>query len=779
MQNDRPMQGIEHGAGEDDGSEARYQMLFENSSDAILITDVSTRAIRRANPAARRLLGYTEEELLQRFVSDLHPPDMLALALRDLEDVAAGKKALAADVPCVKKGGAVFYADITAAAITLGGRPKIAAFLRDVTERHAAQLRVRASEMRYRRLFESAQDGILILDAATGHIVDVNPYLANLMGYAREDFLGHQLWEIGPFKNTSAAKSSFADLQSKGYVRYEHLPLEARDGRVIDVEFVSNVYPVDRERVIQCNIRDITVRRRGEAAIEILQRAIEAVSQGIVITDPRETDNPITYASPGFERLTGYAASEVLGKNCRFMSGRDTERASLDLVRDAIAGHAGCTVEFLNYRKDGGTFWNHLTISPVRDEAGQITNFVGVQTDVSERRLLQAQFLQAQKMEAVGRLAGGVAHDFNNLLSVILSYAEIIMGDLRRDDPLRADLDEVRKAGLRAKELTQQLLAFSRQQVLEGKVLDLDQCIAGIAPMLRRLLGAGIELTVLSGAPLGSVKADAGQIDQVLMNLAVNARDAMPDGGELTLATSDVELDREYARTHHDVRPGPYVMLMVRDTGTGMDAATVTRAFEPFFTTKMTGKGTGLGLATVFGIVKQSGGHLAVESQLGRGTTFRLYFPRVSGVVAMAPPESEEAEPARGAETILLVEDDDQVRAVALSILRRSGYEVLVAPNGGEALLICEKHPAKIDLLLTDVVLPRMSGRQLAERLVPLRPGMKVLFMSGYNDDAVLQHGVLDSGVAFLQKPLSPALLSKKVREVLQSGRGPSLLPSR
>jgi len=380
-------------------------------------------------------------------------------------------------------------------------------------------------------------------------------------------------------------------------------------------------------------------------------------------------------------------------------------------------------------------------------------------------RKTEEQLRHAQKMEAVGRLAGGVAHDFNNALSVVLGYAELMADALKPEEPMRADLEEIRLAARRATDITRQLLAFSRQQVLAPKVLELDGIVSGMTGMLQRLLGADVELTILHASGLWNVHADAGQLEQVLMNLAVNAREAMPGGGKLTIETKNVELDEEYARTHPEVEPGSYVMLAVGDTGIGMDEETQKRIFEPFFTTKETG--TGLGLATVFGIVKQSGGHIWVYSELGVGTAFKVLLPRAAGAAEPRPFDHPVAVASRGTETILFVEDDDQVRAMARKILRRAGYHVLEASNAGEALLICEQHQPRIDLLVTDVVLPRMSGRHLAERLAKVRPGMKTVFVSGYTADAAIHHGLVESGIHYLAKPMTPSSLTKKVREVL------------
>jgi len=502
----------------------------------------------------------------------------------------------------------------------------------------------------------------------------------------------------------------------------------------------------------------------------------------------RETDERLAklvqHAPIGIFRST--RAGKVLSVNAALvrMLGYATaaEVIDLDMARDVYADPAERQrlldehpytdreydeMEATWKRKDGTPLHVELIGRAVRNAAGTIESYETFVRDVTEQRRLQRELVQAQKMEAVGRLAGGIAHDFNNVLTAILGSAELALETLPAGSPEREEVDEVRKAALRAADLTRQLLAFSRQQVIAPKVLNPNDVVGGMDKMLRRLLGEDVELRAALASDLGVVKVDPSQLEQVVLNLAVNARDAMPDGGTLTIETQNIELDQQYVQGHLSAQPGPYVMLAVSDTGVGMDAGTQARIFEPFFTTKEKGRGTGLGLATVYGIVKQSGGWIWVYSEPGHGTAFKVYFPRVAAVAApatasVAPPTS-----VRGSETILVVEDDETIRNLVLKVLKGNGYTVLAAANGDEAERVAGQHRGRIHLLMTDVVLPGLSGPEVARRLVTTRTDTRVLYLSGYTNDAVLRRGVLEAGVAFLQKPFTPGVLGRKIREVL------------
>jgi two-component system, cell cycle sensor histidine kinase and response regulator CckA len=415
----------------------------------------------------------------------------------------------------------------------------------------------------------------------------------------------------------------------------------------------------------------------------------------------------------------------------------------------------------------GTTRWFQTIKVPLSLPGHEMKMMLGVGTDITARKGLEEQLRQSQKMEAVGRLAGGIAHDFNNVLTAILGYSQMLLVDLPEGDTRREDVQEIEHAANRAASLTRQLLAFSRRQVLQPQILDLNALVENLDKFLRRLIGEDIDLRVHSSPELWLVSADSGQMEQVIMNLAVNSRDAMPTGGKLTLETANVELDAGYAQRHLAVTPGQYVMLAVSDTGTGMDEETQARIFEPFYTTKTSGKGTGLGLSTVYGIVKQSGGNIWVYSEIGRGTTFKIYLPRTSESGSPVRPIKAEATDLRGTETILLVEDEDPVRALAGKVLRGLGYQVLEAKLGRQALDIAAAHDDVIDLLLTDVVMPEYSGSELSRKLAQSRPAIKVLYMSGYTDEAVIHHGVLAANIAYLQKPFTPDVLAAKVREVI------------
>jgi len=512
------------------------------------------------------------------------------------------------------------------------------------------------------------------------------------------------------------------------------------------------------------------VRRRDMISLlnkseRMVVALLESASQAIISID---RTGKIVLANPRTEEMFGYTREELLDYGIELLV-PDAKRAAHSHQRAAYfaSPHVrpmGIGMELAGRRKDGTEFPVEVSLSYVQIEEG--TFAIAFVSDISQRKSLEEQLQHAQKMEAVGRLAGGVAHDFNNMLTVISGYNRMLLDELSPKDPLREYVEEALTAADRAADLTNQLLTFSRRQITQPRVINVNTVIRHSEKMLRRLIGEDIELVFRLSGDAGNIKVDPGHLEQAIVNLAVNSRDAMPLGGRLAVETTNVHLDENYARSHLGVKPGAFVMIAVSDNGTGMDAGTRQRVFEPFFTTKEKGKGTGLGLATVYGIVKQAGGDIWVYSELGQGTTFKLYFPRVMEA-STEEPVSDVLQPANSMETVLVVEDEQSVRDLTVKMLERLGYRILTAASGPEAIEISRGHAGPIALMLTDVVMPNMSGRQLADALRPQRPDMKVLFLSGYTEDTIVNHGVLDPNVQFLPKPFSREVLARKMREVL------------
>jgi PAS domain S-box-containing protein len=758
----------------------------------------------------------------------------------------------------------------------------------------SADQALRTSELSYRRLFEAAQDGILILDAVTGRVNDVNPFLIKLLGFSHDEMVGRTVGELSPFKDVVSNQAMLALLQKDRYVRYHDLPLETKVGRKVDVEFVSNVYSVGDAQVIQCNIREITQRKRAEEALresqlmlgeiinalparvfwkdrnlvylgcntvfardagfagpkdmigkndnqmvwreqaeayrrddwqviesgqpkllieesqttpagktitllssklplrdargeiigmlgtylDITERkqaeasrdrlatAVEQASETIVITDTKGT---ILYANPAFEKTSGYTRAEALGQNPRVLKSGKQDAEFYRQMWAVLQRGEVWNGHFINRRKDGTLYEEEANISPVRDAAGKIINYVAVKRDVTHEVQLETQFRQAQKMEAVGQLAGGVAHDFNNILAVIQMQSSLLKSDGLSTEQTEL-ADGITESVQRAVALTRQLLLFSRREVFQPRDLELNETIAATTKMLKRMLGETIEMQLKLAAQPLFLHADAGMLDQVLMNLCVNARDAMPGGGHLLIETAGVELDELAVGQSVQARAGSFVRLSVSDNGGGIPPEILPQIFEPFFTTKDVGKGTGLGLATVFGIVQQHQGWINVYSEVGHGTTFRIYLPRLTGNVVVKPAPPALAAMRGGHETILLAEDDPALRVAVRKALSQLGYRILEAPTGVKALAVWQENRNEISLLLTDLVMPDgMTGKALAQRLLQENSKLKVIYMSGYSAEVVGKDFPFTEDVNFLTKPFPAQKLAQTIRDRLDA----------
>jgi two-component system cell cycle sensor histidine kinase/response regulator CckA len=638
-------------------------------------------------------------------------------------------------------------------------------------------LRGRAHEAeRLRRFYEALSCGIIVQDAA-GRVVHANQAARDLLGTTDVVLAGSPGSDHRVVHEDGSSAEGNAHPLSRA--RQTGQPIRGVVHGVFTGTASERWCLVDAVPVFDpatgllveavASITDITQRRRAETELrntsDTLSALIQASPLAIFAFDPA---GKLTSWNAAAERMFGWKAPEVLGHTLPGIA-PDQLREFREHHLAVLAGKSFIDLEVRWQRRDGALLMLSLALAPLYGGLSEVRGVIALAADLTERKKLESQLRQSQKMEAVGQLAGGVAHDFNNLLTAIMGYTSLLLKVVPPQDPKHEDLLEIDRAAGRATELTQQLLAFSRRQMLKPTLLDLNAVLSDTMRLLGRLLGEHIELAILPDTALGMVRADRGQIEQVIINLAVNARDAMQGGGRLVLETRNVTLDRTYASQHPGATEGEFVMLAVTDTGTGMDAATQARIFEPFFTTKERGKGTGLGLSTVYGIIKQSGGTIYVYSEPEMGTTFKIYLPRVMAGGPTKMPALVKPANVRGTETVLVVEDEEGVRSLTCRVLQTYGYTVLEAENGGEALLIAEQHSSPIHLLLTDVVLPRMSGRKLAERLVRTQPDLRILYMSGYTDGSIVNHGILDPGTAFLQKPFTPEALAQKLREVLDS----------
>ncbi|HEU5219313.1 MAG TPA: PAS domain S-box protein, partial [Gemmatimonadales bacterium] len=752
-------------------------MAVDQSPAVIFITDPHG-TIEYVNARFTEITGYSPAEAVganpRLLKSGNTPPETYHALWKRLREGGVWR----GEIQNRRKNGALYWDAATISPIRdeKGIVTHFLAIQQDITERKRIERDLLDREERFRELAENISEVFYIVDADFRETLYVNPAYEKLWGMPRSTIYEQPMSFLAPIHEEDRPRllANIARVRAgedPGSLEFRILPRDGREMRWV----LSHAVPVCNDQGEVYRIAgfalDITDRRRAQEALLTNERRLRALFETVsMIVLVLDADGNIEYLNPFALTLTGYSLTEVLGRSWFELFLPESIRSQTYGVFHDLMDHnrhihnknviATRTGELRNIA------WHNTVL---RDEQGRSSGTLSVGEDVTEYARLEEQYLQAQKMEAVGRLAGGVAHDFNNLLTIIMSYGELLWDGLPDADPRHEDVAAILKAAGAAAGLTRQLLAFSRQQVIHPRPVKLEDVVAESGRLLARVIGEDIELHFTLGTDPSTVLIDPGQLEQVIMNLVVNARDAMPGGGRLTIETSVTDLDEDYARTHWPAIAGRYAVLAVSDTGVGMTEEVRARIFEPFFTTKEAGKGTGLGLSTVYGIIKQSAGSIWVYSEPGRGTTFKIHLPLVNQASSPLIHHPVPGEIPRGVETILLVEDSAAVRAVARRILERFGYTVLEALSGQSALDLASKRAGSIDLLLTDVVMPEMSGRELTDRFKDIRPATRILYMSGYTDDAVVRHGILDTGVAYLQKPFTPEEMARKVRQVLDA----------
>ena len=745
-------------------SEARYRTLVELAVDGILLGSAEGIIIE-ANEQACAMFDLDRSQLVGRPAGNLPLSWDQGQPAPFSFDLLNQGLTLRSECVCRHDDGTWVALELRTKMMPDG---LYQSMVRDVTERQRMEQSLRESEQKFAITFAASPDAVNINRLEDGLYVEINNGFTELTGYTREDVRGKTAHAIDIWDDLADRQRLVEDLRAKGYCENLEAQFRCKDGRMKTGLMSGRVIQLHGEPHILSITRDITPRKQNEAKLERLRVAIEQAGEVIVITD---AEGAIQYANPAFERVTGYTVEEAIDQNPRLLKSGVQEASFYQNLWATISQGQTWTGRIVNRHKNGLLFTEEATISPVFDNHGAIVNFVAVKRDITAHLKLESQFIQAQKMESVGRLTGGVAHDFNNMLAIILGYADLAIGQTDPAHKAYPCLERISEAAAKSADIVRQLLAFARKQTITPQVIRLNSTVEGMLKMLRRLIGEDIELIWRPSLDLAPILIDPAQLDQILANLCVNARDAIRDTGTILIETRMISVSGQQREDNPECQPGSYVQLAICDNGCGMDHAVLANIFEPFFTTKEPGIGTGLGLATVYGIVKQNGGFIEVVSEPGQGTVFKINLPAQRAEAAILAEEGVRPTRSNHGETILLVEDDPVILDMCALMLKQLGYRVLAAKNPSVALQTASEHAGEIALLLTDVIMPEMNGRQLSQQLLTLYPRMQVLFISGYTADAIAHHGVLEEGLHFLQKPFSRTDLSWAVKEVLAGAR--------
>ncbi|MDR2550532.1 MAG: PAS domain S-box protein [Desulfobulbus sp.] len=743
-------------------SEERYRGLIELAVDGIVLGN-GEGIITEINGSMCAMLGEECDTIVGKHISELAftPKSMEKVPFRF--DLLRRGQTVVSERDLLRPDGSTIIFEMRSKIMPDGSYQAI---FRDITERKRTEQELRESREKFALAFDQSPDAVNINRLADGMYVDINRGFTDLTGFTREDVAGMTSLALNLWHDPADRQLMVTAMRTRGSCDNFEAVFRCKDGTLGTGLLSARPLVLNGEPHIISITRDIRQRKQTEADLKRLKVAIEQAGEIIVITD---ADGSIQYANPAFTRVTGYTVDEVIQRNSRILkSGEHNEDFYRDLWQTITSGRTW-SGRLVNRKKDGSLYTEEASISPVFDRQGLIVNFVAIKHDITTQLKLEAQYRQAQKMESIGRLTGGVAHDFNNILAVIIGYAEMALEKTDPDKPLHADLKKIHEAALRSADIVRQLLAYSRKQHIVPQTTDLNQTVNGILSMLRRLIGEDIELLWLPGSGLPAIKMDPAQIDQILANLCVNARDAIEENGTITIRTGRIFLDEAFCDEHHGAEPGDYIVLSVADDGCGIEPELLDNIYEPFFTTKDL-FGTGLGLATVYGIVQQNAGIIEVESTPGQGTVFFIYLPvAVAGAIQDTQGRSRPAIALGQGETVLLVEDDPSLLALGQSMLKKLGYNALTAQSPEKAMSLVGQYPGRIDLLITDVIMPGMNGKELADRLAAVFPTLRIIYMSGYTADIIAQHGVLDQQCHFLPKPFSTMKLAEKIRAALNA----------